>query len=564
MVNRKSFSILFVWLIVTLFTLAFLFLLSAAAEAHYPSSDATAFQSDDFNACSLDTGLWTFVNPVGDGSLAMSGTHALISVPAGTDHDIWGTNPGNFKNNSARIMQPAENTSFTVEVKFDSGLSQLYQMQGVLIEEDENDLLRLEFYGDGVNTYMYAAKVVSGQISSIGNPWGLAIVGPGYTPLYMRVKREGDFWTQSFSFNNTVWYTHVTFTHAMTVTAVGTYAGNTTKDDTPGQQPAHTAIIDYFFNATSPITPEDGITNTITINRVGSGQVAKEPDKPNYICGEAVTLTATAEPWWGFQEWSGDLLGSINPATLTIAGPHVVTATFTQNDYTLTVKVNPVGSGAVAREPNLDHYHYGDVVTLTATANPGWTFAGWSGGLTSTNNPVTTTIAGHTTITATFTQNDYTLTVKVNPVGSGSVAREPNLDHYHYGDAVTLTATANPGWTFTGWSGGLSGTNNPARLTITRTIAVTATFAQGAYPLTIYTVGSGRVTVNPASGPYRYGDVVTLTAIPKPAWIFAGWSGDLISTANPVTTTITGSTTVTATFTSHQVFLPLVVRQYSQ
>ena len=42
---------------------------------------------------------------------------------------------------------------------------------------------------------------------------------------------------------------------------------------------------------------------------------------------------------------------------------------------------------------------YGEVVTLTATANPGWTFSSWGGDATSKN-------------TANFTQDEYALTVR--------------------------------------------------------------------------------------------------------------------------------------------------------
>jgi uncharacterized repeat protein (TIGR02543 family) len=54
--------------------------------------------------------------------------------------------------------------------------------------------------------------------------------------------------------------------------------------------------------------------------------------------------------------------------------------------------------------------------------------------------------------------------------------------------------------------------------------------------------------------------VVTLTAIADPGWGFVGWSGDLSGSDNPETITITGNTTITATFTTHQIFLPLTTR----
>ena len=78
----------------------------------------------------------------------------------------------------------------------------------------------------------------------------------------------------------------------------------------------------------------------------------------------------------------------------------MVTATFTQNEYTLTVST--VGSGSVAKNPDQSTYHYGDVVTLTATPATGWSFSGWSGGLTGSANPATITIDGNKVVTATF------------------------------------------------------------------------------------------------------------------------------------------------------------------
>ena len=44
-----------------------------------------------------------------------------------------------------------------------------------------------------------------------------------------------------------------------------------------------------------------------------------------------------------------------------------VTATFTQNVYTLTTTIIPVGSGTINVVP-ASPYHYNDVVTLTANA----------------------------------------------------------------------------------------------------------------------------------------------------------------------------------------------------
>src|SRR5436853_285872 len=119
------------------------------------------------------------------------------------------------------------------------------------------------------------------------------------------------------------------------------------------------------------------------------------------------------------------------------------TATFTQDQYTVTLST--VGNGS-------------------ATADPGWTFAGWSGDAGGNTNPLTITMDSNKNITATFTQDQYTLTV--NTIGNGSVAKSPDQPTYLFGDQVTLTATAAPGWTFAGWTGDASGDTNPLTVTM--------------------------------------------------------------------------------------------------
>ena len=86
--------------------------------------------SDDFNTPTINTGLWTLVNPLADASFSLSGTNTPdawvnIGVPGGTAHDPWTSG-----NNAPRLIQPANNTDFEVEAKFESGVSQRYQQLG--------------------------------------------------------------------------------------------------------------------------------------------------------------------------------------------------------------------------------------------------------------------------------------------------------------------------------------------------------------------------------------------------------------------------------------------------
>jgi uncharacterized repeat protein (TIGR02543 family) len=102
---------------------------------------------------------------------------------------------------------------------------------------------------------------------------------------------------------------------------------------------------------------------------------------------------------------------------------------------------------------------------------------------------------------------DDIYTLQVNIVGSGSVSKDPDQDLYPEGQAVTLTATPATGWTFAGWSGDLSGTVNPAVITMDGNKSVTATFTINTYQLTVVQPANGSIT--PTTASYNYGTVVT-------------------------------------------------------
>jgi len=307
---------------------------------------------------------------------------------------------------------------------------------------------------------------------------------------------------------------------------------------------------------------QDEYTLSVSINPPEQGTVTITPIKPFYHYGDVVTLTATPAPGWSFANWTGDATGTSNPVSVTITGDTSITANFTQNEYALTVTVDPENSGTVSLDPDQDTYHYGDVVTLTATPELGWSFANWTGDATGTANPVSVTITKNTSVTAHFTQNEYTLTVTVDPENSGTVSLDPQQATYHYGDVVTLTATPAPGWSFSNWTGDATGTTNPVEVTITKNTSVTAHFTQDEYTLTVIISpeNGGSVTIEPAQQTYHYSEQVTLSAMANPYWSFIGWDGDASGTDNPLTITILGNTEIIANFQKFWLYLPLISR----
>jgi uncharacterized repeat protein (TIGR02543 family) len=308
------------------------------------------------------------------------------------------------------------------------------------------------------------------------------------------------------------------------------------------------------LNTTLPSTPDLNATTTplaeytLTITPVGSGTVAKVPDNATYHLGDVVTLTPTAATGWTFSGWTGDVNGANQ---ITIDGNEAVTATFTQNVYTLTVDVN--GDGTVANDINAP-YHYGNVVTLRATPATGWSFVNWTGDVNDVNSAVvTTTMTSNKTVTVNFTTtHNYTMEVDVN--GGGSVAKNPDQATYHPGDVVTLTATPQTGWSFVNWTGDANSdangsSSNPKMVTINGNTDITANFAATQFTVTITTVGRGTVTKNPNQSTYTLGiNNLVLTATPDTNWAFSGWSGDIDSDTNVVTISTNSNKNITATF----------------
>jgi hypothetical protein len=67
------------------------------------------------------------------------------------------------------------------------------------------------------------------------------------------------------------------------------------------------------------------------------------------------------------------------------------------------------------------------------------------------------------------------------------------------------------------------------------------------YTLSLHAV-SGSITAQPATDSYRWGDTVTLTAIPDPGFKFSEWSGDATGITSEIKVVIQGNTEITALF----------------
>jgi len=91
----------------------------------------------------------------------------------------------------------------------------------------------------------------------------------------------------------------------------------------------------------------------------------------------------------------------------------------------------------------------------------------------------------------------YTLTTTASPDSGGIIWKSPNQLVYTPGTVVTLTVSPFIGYTFTGWSGDLSGTTNPTTITMDADKTVTATFSSST-TISGDVDGNGTVTMGDA------------------------------------------------------------------
>jgi PKD repeat protein len=310
------------------------------------------------------------------------------------------------------------------------------------------------------------------------------------------------------------------------------------------------------------------LSYTLALDKVGSGSIKVNgstvslPYSAQFLSGTEVTLEAVAASGWEFASWSGDASGSTNPIVLTMDGAKSFTATFNQLNYALSL--DKVGSGSVKVNgstvslPYSTQFLSGTEVAVEAVTASGWEFVSWSGDASGSSNPMVVTMDTAKSITASFTQLSYTLSL--DKVGSGSVKVDgstvalPYSAQFLSGTDVTIEAVPESGWEFGSWSGDASGSGNPVVVTMDGDKAIGATFSQSSYTLSLDKVGSGSAKVNgttcslPWSGSFPSGSSVTLEAIADEGWRFASWSGDASGPDNPITVEVNQSISVVATF----------------
>ena len=215
-----------------------------------------------------------------------------------------------------------------------------------------------------------------------------------------------------------------------------------------------------------------------------------------YAEGKSVVITAIAEEGYQFVNWSNG--STENPITITVNSDQVLSASFEEVRYNLTLSCE--GDGTVTSE-----YNTGSKVVLTANPNDGSIFIGWTGDITSSSNPIELDISEPKTIQANF---EYELCEISVSLSSGSASQTLIVGNAITTNQYSLSSTCSD----TTYNASVSGLPVGVSLTITDNLAAISGAAVSSgtfnYSLTVsgsnssnasYTsvVVSGTITVNP-------------------------------------------------------------------
>ena len=196
-----------------------------------------------------------------------------------------------------------------------------------------------------------------------------------------------------------------------------------------------------------------------------------------YVSGSLVTITATPIFGYAFNVWTtGSVTASSSPSyTFALGENDYYTASVYPVYYTVYTVDNPLGSTVLSGSGT---FLSGSTISVTATANAGFTPGSWlTGSTTASALPTYTFVLGSDTyLTASTDPIFYTINAVAIPVGNGTAT---GSGVYPYNGTVTLTENTNSRCIFVSWldeGGSQLSTSQSYTFTATRNAVITASF----------------------------------------------------------------------------------------
>lgn len=335
-----------------------------------------------------------------------------------------------------------------------------------------------------------------------------------------------------------------TFTPTAALLPFTTYTGTitTAAKDTLGSSPVSVYMWTFTTIPLVTVTALPVIDGTVT----GAGTFAN---------GSVVTVSAMPNPGFAFTNFTdnGVVVSVSSSYQFTLAGNRNLVANFAPvpaGKFAVVLSSSPAAGGTTTGS---GPYNTGTSVTVTALPNAGYTFNNWTeaGNVVSSSSSYKFTIAGNRTLVANFKlllASQFAVVLSSNPAAGGSTS---GSGAYNAGTSVTVTATANPGYTFTNWTnnGTIASTSASYTFPLNANTTLVANFALITFSLNVTAV-NGTVLKTPDQANYNSGSSVVLTATAAVGYTFTSWGGDASGTTNPLTVVMNANKNITANFTA--------------
>ena len=232
-----------------------------------------------------------------------------------------------------------------------------------------------------------------------------------------------------------------------------------------------------------------------------------------------------------------------------MVGQNIQSISIVNLTYLVSASANPSEGGTVS---GAGEYEEDASCTLTATANPGYTFTNWTenGNVVSTNASYTFNVVDSRNLVANFSLNTYTVAVSANPTNGGTVT---GGNTYNYGQSCTVNATAATGYTFTNWTenGSVVSTDANFTFTVNANRNLVAHFTINTYTVTVSANPTNGGTVT-GGNTYNYGQSCTVNATAATGYTFTNWTenGNVVSNNANYTFNVEGNRNLVAHFTA--------------
>ena len=251
-----------------------------------------------------------------------------------------------------------------------------------------------------------------------------------------------------------------------------------------------------------------------------------------------ILIYAHAKSGYQFLQWNDSVTD--NPRTVTMINNLTYTAHFVSATpvYSLTISAN-ASQGSVIGGGS---YHTGEIATIAAIPNNGYSFSQWSDG--NMDNPRLVTITGDAIMMALFNADavKYTITASTTNAAQGVTV---GSGLYETGSVATIAALANSGYHFTQWNDGVK--TNPRSIQVTNNATYIANFEADApwYVITVMSTNNSQ-GIAYGDGSYESGATALLVAVPNNGYHFSQWNDGV--QANPRTVQVTRNATYIANF----------------